>query len=127
MFNGAIADEIKTRDKLFKNLKNKIIIRQNTKTVFNKKRAFCENKLNEYIGKPKDIWKVLKSLLLHDRIFYCEVKTLKINNTLEHDFNSALYLILKIITQLWQRTFSKLSPKLPINTLPTLLLNIMNV
>ena len=93
MFNGAIADEIKTRDKLFKNLKNKIIIRQNTKTVFNKKRAFCENKLNEYIGKPKDIWKVLKSLLLHDRIFYCEVKTLKKNNTLEHDFNSALYLI----------------------------------
>ena len=31
------------------------------KMIFNKKRGFFQNKLNELIGKPKDLWKLLKS------------------------------------------------------------------
>ena len=34
------------------------------KMIFNKKKDYIENKLNECIGKPKDLWKVLKSLYL---------------------------------------------------------------
>ena len=38
--------------------------------------------------KPKDLWKTLKSLRLHNEIYSCEVNALKINNTIEHDANS---------------------------------------
>ena len=30
--------------------------------IFDKKRSFFEKKLSESIGKPKDLWKALKSL-----------------------------------------------------------------
>ena len=35
------------------------------KFTSNKKKVYFENKLNENIGKPKELWKALKSLLLH--------------------------------------------------------------
>ena len=41
-------------------------------------------------GKPKDLWKALKSLGLPNKISSCEVSALKINNTVEHDANSIL-------------------------------------
>ena len=47
-----------------------------------------EKKLSESIGKPKDLWKALKSLGLPNKISSCEVSALKINNTAEHDANS---------------------------------------
>ena len=62
-----------------------------------KRDPFLKKTLNESIGKPEDLWKVLKSLGLPDKISSCEVSALKINNTAEHDANS-------IIAQLWQRT-----------------------
>ena len=46
--------------------------------------------LSESIGKPKDLWKALKSLGLPNKISSCEVSALKINNTVEHDANSIL-------------------------------------
>ena len=66
-------------------------------------RFFWKKKLSESIGKPKDLWKALKSLGLSNKISSCEVSTLKMNNTVEHDANS-IYKVLKIITQIWQRT-----------------------
>ena len=54
------------------------------------KRGFFENKSTEYIGKPKDLKKALKSLGLPNKVFSCEVKASKINNTVEHDVNSVL-------------------------------------
>ena len=53
-----------------------------------KRDCFFENKLSESIGKPKDLWKALKSLGLPNKISSCEVSALKINNTAEHDANS---------------------------------------
>ena len=99
-FDGEIADEIKNRDKLFKKFKkSKLHIDKdiyNTarykvrKMIFDKKRSFFEKKLSESIGKPKDLWKALKSLELPNTISSGEVSALKINNTVEHDANSIL-------------------------------------
>ena len=58
--------------------------------IINKKRAFLENKLTESIGKPKDLWKALRSLGLPSKTSSCEVNALKINSKVEHDFNSVL-------------------------------------
>ena len=71
-FDGEIADEIKNRDKLFKKFKkSKLHIDKDIynvarykvrKMIFDKNRSFFEKKLSESIGKPKDLWKSLKSL-----------------------------------------------------------------
>ena len=55
--------------------------------IFNKKRAFFENKLIESIGELEDLWKALKSLGLPNKISSCEVE---INDTVENDVNSVL-------------------------------------
>ena len=99
-FDGEIADEIKNRDKLFKKFKkSKLQIDKDIynaaryklqKMIINKKRAFLENKLTESIGKPKDLWKTLRSLGLSSKTSSCEVNALKINNKVEHDLNSVL-------------------------------------
>ena len=60
------------------------------KMVFNKKRSFFDNKLSESIGKPRDLWKALKSLGLPHKFSSCKVSAWKINNTVEHDGNSVL-------------------------------------
>ena len=44
-------------------------------------RAFFENKLTESAGKIKDLRKALKSLGLPNKISFCEVKSLEINNS----------------------------------------------
>ena len=53
--------------------------------IFNKKKDYFENKLNGYIGKPKESWKTLKSLGLLNKIASCEVSALKVNKTVQHD------------------------------------------
>ena len=60
------------------------------KMIINKKRASFENKLTESIGKPKDLWKALRSLGLPSKTSTCEVNALKVKNTVEHDINSVL-------------------------------------
>ena len=97
---GEIANEIKNRDKLFKKFKkSKLHIDKDIynvarykvrKMIFDKNRSFFEKKLSESIGKPKDLWKALKSLGLPNKISSCEVSALKINNTVEHDANLIL-------------------------------------
>ena len=49
--------------------------------IFNKKKYYFENKLNECIGKPKGLWKGLKYLGLPKKISSCEVSALKVNKT----------------------------------------------
>ena len=99
-FDGEIADEIKNRDKLFRKFKkSKLQIDKDIdnatryklqKMIINKNRAFLENKLTESIGKPKDLWRALRSIGLPSKTSSCEVNALKINDKVEHDFNSAL-------------------------------------
>ena len=58
--------------------------------IFNKKKDYLENKLNECIGKSKELWKTLKSLGLPNKISSCEVSALKVNKTVQHDTNLVL-------------------------------------
>ena len=88
---GKLLMKLKIRINYSKSLKNQnytliriSIIQQDInykKMIFNKKRALFQNKLFESTGKPKDLWKALKSLGLSYKVSSCEVKALKINNT----------------------------------------------
>ena len=42
--------------------------------IFNKRRAFFQNKWTESIGKPKDLWKALKSLGLPKNFLLVKLK-----------------------------------------------------
>ena len=55
-----------------------------------RKKCYTENKINECIGKPKELWKALKSLALPKKNFLCEVSALKVNKTVQHDTNLVL-------------------------------------
>ena len=71
-FDGEVAESIKARDKLFKKIKkSKLVIdkelfkaaRNSTQSlIYKKKKLFFKEKLNENIGKPKELWKSLNSL-----------------------------------------------------------------
>ena len=77
-FDGEISEAIKNRDKLLKKFKrSRLHIDKELynaarykvhKMIFNKKKDYFENKLNECIGKPKELWKALKSLGLPNKI-----------------------------------------------------------
>ena len=54
------------------------------KLIFNKKKYYFENKLNECIGKPKELWKAFKSLGSPNKFASCEVSALKVNKTVQH-------------------------------------------
>ena len=94
-FDGEIVNEIKNCNRSFKKFKkSKLRIGKGfynaaryklQKMIFNKKRTFFENKLTESIGKPKDLWKTLRSLRLPSKTSSCELNALKIKNTVEHD------------------------------------------
>ena len=77
------------------------------------------------IGNPKDLWKALKSLGLPNKLSSCEVKALKINNTVEHHVNSVLE-----DSDNYYKTLAEnlvqLLPKPP-NKSSTLLLKIINI
>ena len=97
-FDGEIANLIaikhlkslqKSKFHIDKNI-YKMAIYKVRKMIFDKKRLFFEKKLSESTGKPKDLWKALKSLGLPHKISSCEVSALKINNTVEHDANVIL-------------------------------------
>ena len=77
-FDGEVSEAIKNRDKLLKKFKRLrlhidkelyIAARYKVhKVIFNKKKDYFENKVNECIGKPKELWKALKSLDLPNKI-----------------------------------------------------------
>ena len=58
--------------------------------IFNKEKDYFENKLNECIGKPKELWKVLKSLGVPNKTSSCQVSALKVNKTVQHNTNLVL-------------------------------------
>ena len=79
------------------------------KMIFNKKKDYFENKLNECIGKPKELWKALKSLGLPKKISSCEVSALKVNKTVQRDTN----LVLGGFKDYYSNLAGKLLKKLP--------------
>ena len=77
--------------------------------IFNKKKKYLEYKLNECIGKPKELWKALESLRLPKKISSCEVSALKVNKTVQHDTN----LVLGGFKDYYSNLAGKLLKKLP--------------
>ena len=99
-FDAEISEAIKNRDKLLEKFKkSRLHIDKKLynadrykvqKLIFNKKKDYSENKLNECIGKPKELWNTLKSLGLPNKTSSCEVSALKVNKTVQHDTNLVL-------------------------------------
>ena len=68
LFDGEISEAIKYRYKLLKKFKrSRLHIDKQLynatrfkihKMIFNKKKDYFENKLNECIGKPKELWRI---------------------------------------------------------------------
>ena len=91
MFDSEFSEAVENRDTLLKKFKrSRLHIDKELynaarykvhKMIFNKKKDYFENKLNECIGKPKDLWKTLKSLCLPIKVSPCEVSALKVNKT----------------------------------------------
>ena len=81
--DGEISEAIKNCDKLLKEFKRSKV----HKLIFNKEKYYFENKWIECIGKPKDLWKALKSLGLPNKISSCKVSALKVNKTVQHEKN----------------------------------------
>ena len=76
---GISDQKLKNTDKLLKKIKRsrlhiikELYVAQYKvhKLIFDKKKDYFENKLNECIGKPKELWKVLKSLGLPNKSLY---------------------------------------------------------
>ena len=112
-FDAEIHEEIETRDKLFAKFKKskKSNDHKNYKKARNKvqhlinkkKKTFVVGKLNENIGKPKELWKSLKSLSLPSKKPHPHQFVLKITGP----YLSTPKLMpkfLKTFTQIWQAT-----------------------
>ena len=72
-------------------------------------KCYFKNKLNECIGKLKELWKALKSLALPNKTSSCEVRALKVNKTVQHNTN----LVLGGFKDYYSNLAGKLSKKLP--------------
>ena len=98
--DGEVAEKISVRDKLFKKFKKsklhidkeiyKIARYEVQKLISCKKKKFFEKRLNDSIGKPRKLWKTLKSLGLPSKTSVCGTTALKIKNTTSFETISTL-------------------------------------
>ena len=99
-FDSEISEKLIIRDKLFKKYKkirlyvDKEIYKRTRYSVQNfiakKKKEFFEKKLKECVGKPKDLWKAIKSLGLPNKSAGCIVGAPAENQIVKHDNKSIL-------------------------------------
>ena len=118
-FDSEISEKLIIRDKFFKKYKktrlhiDKEIYKRVRYSVQNliakKKKEFFENKLKEYIGKLKDLWKTIKSPGLPSKSGRCIVGALTENQIVKHDTKS----ILKTFKSFYSNLAGNLLAKLP--------------
>ena len=99
-FDGEVAEKISVRDKLFKKLKKsklhadkeiyKIVRYEVQKLISYKKKKSFENRFNDSIGKPRELWKALKFLGLPSKVSVCETTALRVKNTTSFETKSTL-------------------------------------
>ena len=77
--------------------------------IAKRKKEFFENKLKECIGKPKGLWKAIKSLGLPNKSGRCIVGALTENLIVKHDTKS----ILKTFKRFYSNLAGNLWVKLP--------------
>ena len=117
-FDGEVAEKISVRDKLFKKFKKsklhihkaiyKIARYEVEKLVSCKKKSFSENKLNDSIGKPKELWKALKSLGLPSKTSICGTTALKVKNATSFETKSKLEVFKNYYSTLAENLLKKL-------------------
>ena len=117
-FDGEVAEKISVRDKLFKKFKKsklhidkeiyKIARYEVQKLISYKKKKFFENRLNDSIGKPKELWKALKSLGLPSKTSVCGTTALKVKNTTSFETKSTLDVLKNYYSTLADNLLKKL-------------------
>ena len=115
--DGEVAEKISVHDKLFKKFKKaklhidkeiyKIARYEVQKLISYKKKKFFENRLNDSIGKPKELWKALKSLGLPSKTSVCGTTALKVKNTTSFETKSTLDVFKNYYTTLADNFFKK--------------------
>ena len=60
------------------------------KLISYKKIFFFENRHSDSIGKPKELWKALKSLVLPSKTSVCRTTALKVKNTTSFETKSTI-------------------------------------
>ena len=76
--------------------------------ISQKKRVYYENKLEENIGKPKELWKTLKSLGLPNKKISSSTFCLKEDNTLHFDDRKNAMIFKDFFSNLAENLVSKL-------------------
>ena len=77
------------------------------KLISYKKKKFFENRLNDSIGKPKELWKALKSLGLPSKTSVCRATALKVKNTTSFETKSTLDVFKKLLFYFSGKSFEK--------------------
>ena len=78
------------------------------KLISYKKKKFFENRLNDSIGKPKELWKALKSLGLPSKTSVCGTTALKVKNTTSFETKSTLDVFKNYYSTLVENLLKKL-------------------
>ena len=60
------------------------------KIIAHKKKMFFENRRSDAIGKPKELWKALKSIVSPSETSICGVNAPKVNKTTSFEIKSIL-------------------------------------
>ena len=76
--------------------------------IAKKKTEFFENKLKECIGKPKDLWKAIKSVGIPNKSGGCIIGALAENQIVKHDAKSILITFKSIYSNLARDLLAKL-------------------
>ena len=80
------------------------------KLISHEKKRFFENRLSDFIGKPRELWKALKSLGLPSKTSVCGTTTLKVKNTASFETKSTL----DVLKNYYSTLADNLLKKLPI-------------
>ena len=79
------------------------------KLISYKKKKFFESRINDSFGKPKELWKALKSLGLASKTSVCGTTALKVKNATSFETKS----ILDVLKNYYSTLVENLLRKLP--------------
>ena len=79
------------------------------KIIAHKKKMFFENRRSDAIGKPKELWKALKSIVLPSETSICGANAPKVNKTTSFENKSTLDVFKNYYSTLNDNVLKKLS------------------
>ena len=95
-FDGEVTEKISVRDKFKRSTLHidkeiyKTARYEVQKLISYKENKFFENRLNDSIGKHRELWKALKSLCLSSKTSVCGTTALKVKNTTSFETKTTL-------------------------------------